>query len=231
MFAYCGNNPINRADPTGHAFMFVTAAVGAVVGAVSGGIIAARKGKNVWAGIGIGAAAGGLVGLGAGAAAGVLLAGSAAASTSAVITGGSALISTVATGGFGAGATYVANNISRAINHTTPAVQTGASKMQQVISKGKAGEMASGITKNKVRIPSLSKTAAYRIPDGLDTEHKILSEVKNYSRTLSYTSQLRDFASWSQANGYQMHLYTSAPLSGPLQQAVDSGAIQLFPLQ
>lgn len=148
MFAYCGNNPINRADLTGHAFMFVTAAVGAVVGAVSGGIIAARKGKNVWAGIGIGAAAGGLVGLGAGAAAGVLLAGSAAASTSAVITGGSALISTVATGGFGAGATYVANNISRAINHTAPAVQTGTTKMQQVVAKGKAGEMASGLEKN-----------------------------------------------------------------------------------
>lgn len=148
MFAYCGNNPINRADLTGHAFMFVTAAVGAVVGAVSGGIIAARKGKNVWAGIGIGAAAGGLVGLGADAAAGVLLAGSAAASTSAVITGGSALISTVATGGFGAGATYVANNISRAINHTAPAVQTGTTKMQQVVAKGKAGEMASGLEKN-----------------------------------------------------------------------------------
>ena len=43
-------------------------------------------------------------------------------------------------------------------------------------------------------------------------------------------AQLKDFVMWSQANGYQMHLYTNATLSGPLQQAVDSGAIQLYPL-
>lgn len=59
---------------------------------------------------------------------------------------------------------------------------------------------------------------------------KILSEVKNYSGTLSYTNQLKDFVMWSQAEGYQMHLYTNAKLTGPLQQVVDSGLIQLFPL-
>ncbi len=76
----------------------------------------------------------------------------------------------------------------------------------------------------------MTGTAAYRIPDGLDTVMKVLSEVKNYSGTLSYTSQLRDFVMWSQANGYQMNLYTNATLTGPLQQVVDSGIIQLFPL-
>lgn len=230
MFQYCGNNPVNRVDPTGHAFMFLTAAIGAVAGAVVGGVIAAAKGKSVVKGALIGAAVGGLVGLGAGAAAGVLLAGSATASTAAVMTGGSALVATVSTGGLGAGVTYVANNISQAVSKAAPAVQAGTNKMADVVTKGKAGEAAANIVKNTARIPSLSGTAAYRIPDGLDTTMKILSEVKNYSGTLSYTSQLRDFVSWSSANGYQMHLYTNARLSGPLQQAVDSGLIQLFPL-
>lgn len=76
----------------------------------------------------------------------------------------------------------------------------------------------------------MTGTASYRIPDGLDAGMRILSEVKNYSGTLSYTSQLKDFAMWSQVNGYQMHLYTNATLTGPLQQVVDSGIIQLFPL-
>ena len=143
--------------------------------------------------------------------------------------GGSALLGTVATGGLGAGVTYVANNLSQAVNNTAPIVQAGASKMQQVAAKGKAGEIASGLVKNTQRI--YITPIKYRIPDGLDTTNKILSEVKNYSGTLSYTSQLRDFVSWSQANGYQMHLYTNARLTGPLQQAVDSGLIQLFPLK
>lgn len=79
--------------------------------------------------------------------------------------------------------------------------------------------------------PKTITATKYRIPDGLDAANKILSEVKNYSGTLSYTAQLRDFVSWSQANGYQMHLYTNAHLTGPLQQAVDSGLIQIFPLK
>ena len=93
----------------------------------------------------------------------------------------------------------------------------------------KAGEIAAGIVKNTQRI--YITAARYRIPDGLDSVNKILSEVKNYSGTLSYTSQLRDFVSWSQTHGYQMHLYTNARLTGPLQRAVDSGLIQVFHLK
>ena len=66
--------------------------------------------------------------------------------------------------------------------------------------------------------------------DGLDTVTKILSEVKNYSGTLSYTNQLKDFVMWSQDNEYQMYLYTNATLTGPLQQVVDRGIIQVLPL-
>ena len=102
--------------------------------------------------------------------------------------------------------------------------------MRQVSEKGRAGEIASGIIKNKGHIDSLTGTAHYRIPDGLDVEEKILSEVKNYAGTLSYTRQLKDFVMWSQAKGYEMHLYTNARLSGSLQAIVDSGCIQVFQL-
>lgn len=228
MFAYCLNNPMNMTDTEGNLpFLAVTAIIGAVVGAVAGGVVAAKSGGNVWAGIG--AVAGALVGTGVGMAAGAALAGSITATTGAVMTGGSALLSTVATGGFGAGVSYISNNLSRSVNNATPAVQIAAEKMRAVAAKGKAGEMASGLVKNTQRI--YITATKYRIPDGLDAANKILSEVKNYFGTLSYTAQLRDFVSWSQANGYQMHLYTNAHLTGPLQQAVDSGLIQIFPLK
>ncbi len=231
VFAYCQNNPVMFSDSTGHiAFLAITGAIGAVAGGIAGGIIAAKQGKSVLAGIGIGAAAGGLIGLGAGAAAGALLAGSATASTAAVLAGGSGLVAAVSTGGLGAGASYIANNVSQAGNNTAPVAQTAVSKMADVVAKGKAGEALSGITKNTAHISSLTGTASYRIPDGLDTGMRILSEVKNYSGTLSYTNQLKDFVMWSQANGYKMQLYTNAPLTGPLLQLVDSDIIQLFPL-
>ena len=231
LFAYCRNNPVNLSDTTGNLpFFAITAAIGAVVGAVVGGIVAAKSGGNVWAGIGIGAAVGALIGTGAGMAAGAALAGSITATTGAVMTGGSTLVATVGTGGLGAGATYIANNLSQAANNLFSTAQTVVNKMQDVADKGKTGEALSGLTKNTAHIPSLTGTASYRIPDGLNEGMKVLSEVKNYSGTLSYTNQLKDFVMWSQDNGYQMHLYTNARLTGPLQQVVDSGVIQLFPL-
>jgi RHS repeat-associated protein len=226
LFAYDGNNPVNTADPSGHCFFLVTALVGAVVGAIVGGVIAAANGKNVLTGALIGGAVGGLIGLGAGAAAGVLLAGSATATTAAVLAGGSALTATIGGGGLVAGGKMIADNVSRAFNSGEG--QAVVNKMSEIAAKGKAGEAMSGLVKNATRI-QISPTQ-YRVPDGLDNVQKILSEVKNYSGTLSYTSQLRDFVSWSQLNGYTMHLYTKAALTGPLQEMVDNGVIQLFPL-
>lgn len=112
MFVYCLNNPVNMADTTGNLpFFLVAAAVGIVAGAIIGGVVAAKSGGNVWAGIGIGAAAGALIGTGVGMVAGVALAGSITATTGAIVAGGSALVATVSTGGFGAGAAYVVNNL------------------------------------------------------------------------------------------------------------------------
>lgn len=207
LFAYCLNNPSSMSDDTGNLpFFAITAAIGAAVGAVFGGVVAARSGSNIIAGIGLGAAAGALIGTGAGIAAGVALAGSITASTGAVMAGGSALAAAIGSGGLRAGV----SNLSQASNGAATAAQVSESHMQQVYRQGQAGEQAANIVKNTMRIPSLSGTAAYRIPDGLDVVNKILTEVKNYSGTLSYTRQLRDFVAWSQANGYTMHLVTSA---------------------
>mgnify|MGYP000047590335 FL=1 len=218
-------------DATGHLpFFAITAVVGAAVGAVVGGISAARRGKNIWAGIGIGAVTGALIGAGVGMAAGAALAGSMTASVGAVATGAGTLVSTVGTGGVSAGASFVARNISSAVGNLASTAPKVASKMQQVATKGKAGEALSGLTKNTIRIPSLTGTAHYRIPDGLT--RTVLSEVKNYTGTLSYTNQLKDFVLFAQSQTPQLeiHLYTNASLTGPLQQLVDSGIIKLYPL-
>ena len=133
MFAYCLNNPVNMADTTGQfGFFLITAAIGAVVGAVAGGVAAAKNGGNVWAGIGIGAAAGGLAGAGLGAAAGVMLAGSATASTAAVASGAGMLATAVSTGGAGAGLALVADNISRSINNVGTVLYSGGEQARQV---------------------------------------------------------------------------------------------------
>jgi Restriction endonuclease fold toxin 7 len=80
------------------------------------------------------------------------------------------------------------------------------------------------IVKNTERIPSASGTAAYRIPDMLDHGAQVIGEVKNVA-SLSYTNQLRDFASYAQANGYQFQLTVRATtkLSGPLMTEVAKG--------
>ena len=65
-----------------------------------------------------------------------------------------------------------------------------------------------------------------RIPDGLPAT--TLSEVKNVS-SLSYTQQLRDFADHAGKNGLTFDLYVrpTTQLSGPLQDAIRQGTINL----
>lgn len=91
---------------------------------------------------------------------------------------------------------------------------------------GKIGEIASGLEKNTERIPSVSNTAKYRIPDGLNHASKTISEVKNVGYQ-SLTNQLRDSLSYAQSRGYRFDLYIrpDTKLSGPLQQVINSGQI------
>jgi RHS repeat-associated protein len=86
---------------------------------------------------------------------------------------------------------------------------------------GKAGEQAVGLSGPKKAIQVGSKT---RIPDGLTST--TLTEVKNV-KTLSYSSQLRDFVNYSQQNTLSFILYTRSTtiITGPLQQAINNGLI------
>ncbi len=95
-------------------------------------------------------------------------------------------------------------------------------------SLGVAGERAVGIG-SKTRIPSLTGTAKYRIPDGLSST--TLTEVKNVS-SLSYTRQLWDFHMFSQQTGRQFMLYTrpTTTFSGPLQGLINQGQIIVRPI-
>ena len=91
---------------------------------------------------------------------------------------------------------------------------------------GKIGEQLSGLTKNTERIPSVTNTANYRIPDGLNHVTKTLSEVKNVNYQ-SFTNQLKDSLFHAQSTGYKFELITrpSTAISGPLQGAINSGSI------
>ena len=89
---------------------------------------------------------------------------------------------------------------------------------------GIAGEEAVGVIASKVRIPSLTGTAKYRIPDIITGT--TIEEVKNV-KSLSFTRQLKDFHLYSKENGLQMIIHTrsNTVLSGPLRNAVNSGQI------
>jgi len=88
---------------------------------------------------------------------------------------------------------------------------------------GIAGEQAVGVG-SKTRIPILTGTAKYRIPDQLTST--TLGEVKNVSH-LSLTRQLTDFHLYSQQNGLQFILHTrpTTTFSKPLQQLINNGTI------
>ena len=91
---------------------------------------------------------------------------------------------------------------------------------------GQAGEAAvRGAVDIGPKVP-IAVGGRVRIPDGLTST--VLSEVKNVG-SLSYTQQLRDFASYARANGLRFDLWVrpTTQLTGPLSQEVASGAINL----
>ena len=141
LFAYCLNNPINMSDTTGDLpFFLITAAIGAVVGSIIGGITAAKNGENIWAGIGIGAATGGLIGAGLGAITGVMLAGSATAGVASVVLGGKAAMSVVSSAGIVAGTKMLADNIYQVYNNTAQVFWSGGE-----VAKNAAQQLANNI--------------------------------------------------------------------------------------
>ena len=108
------------------------------------------------------------------------------------------------------------------------AVGRNAVKTANSRALGVAGERAVGVGA-KTRIPSLTGTANYRIPDQLTS--KTLVEVKNTSH-LNLTRQLTDFHLYSQQTGRQFILYTrhNTTFSGPMQNMINSGNIIVKPI-
>jgi hypothetical protein len=101
---------------------------------------------------------------------------------------------------------------------------TGTALARQL---GQEGENAVGITGSKVgiRMPS----GIMRYPDAFDKATNVLDEVKN-AKALSYTQQLRDYTAFTQQNGGTFNLWVrpSTTFSGPLQQAIDDGLINIY---
>ena len=69
LFAYCGNDPVNFVDPSGHMAVWlsgiiISAVIGVVIGAVYGGFTAKANDQKVLDGALIGAGAGALMGVG-----------------------------------------------------------------------------------------------------------------------------------------------------------------------
>lgn len=108
------------------------------------------------------------------------------------------------------------------------ACASGACQKAQVLvnqAQGLVGEVSSGIEKNTQSIIINGNT---RIPDILDPANKVIGEVKTVQYQ-SLTSQLRDFMTYAQDKGYQFKLIVdnSTKLSGSLQEAVNTGKINL----
>lgn len=113
------------------------------------------------------------------------------------------------------------------INRFLPssATPTGIAAARQA---GLEGEALAGINPAlKVRIESVTGSAAYRVPDAITAT--TLTEVKNVTN-LSLTSQIEDFLLYSQREGMSFNLIvrSNTSLSGPLQTLVDSGQINLI---
>jgi len=103
---------------------------------------------------------------------------------------------------FAVAATAVIASASGLIKGATAGVKIKISKflnvrkMAKIRKLGQMGEDAAGIVAKKTRIPSLTGTASYRIPDELTDLH--LREVKNV-QYLRNTNQIDDFLRYAQS--------------------------------
>lgn len=75
------------------------------------------------------------------------------------------------------------------------------------VHRGQEGLRALGIKQNTTPIPSVTGTAAYRVPDALTDS--VLTEVKNVSR-LGLSPQIKDFTYYSVQTGHRFDLYVGA---------------------
>ena len=104
----------------------------------------------------------------------------------------------------------------------TTAVESTGTQLARTL--GVEGEDAVGIVGAKTRIPSLTGTATYRIPDRLTA--LTLEEVKNVQR-LGLTNQIKDFNLFSKQTGRQFIIYTrsNTEFTAPMQNLINQGQV------
>ena len=185
LYAYCNNDPVNYADPSGHlAFWLAAGLVIGVVGLIGGGTYAGIKssqsGNTGWdlvSDIAFGAVIGGIVGFAAGAIIGAgvsgLLTGSFLSSVQAVKAGAILTYQMFRAGGLAAGVYMMLDNLSNAFNSPLHVFWSGGD-----IAKNQSMSYANqncGITLEMTRLGK-------------------------YLETLPYNPQLWDYASQNFAN-------------------------------
>jgi RHS repeat-associated protein len=111
---------------------------------------------------------------------------------------------------------------------TTVGVASAVGSTQAARQIGQQGEALSGVVRNTERIPSLTGTAAYRTPDGLNRVARTIDEVKNVGYQ-ARTNQIRDNIAFAQQQGFtfNLHIRSTTRLSGPLQREVVAGTVNL----
>jgi hypothetical protein len=91
---------------------------------------------------------------------------------------------------------------------------------------GKEGEKMSGITGPKIRIPSATGTAKFRVPDELTSVH--LKDAKNVA-DLHWTDQLTDFGIFAQQNNlkYIIEVRQNTKIGPKAQQMIQTFNVQV----
>ncbi len=93
---------------------------------------------------------------------------------------------------------------------------------------GKAGEDAVRAAYNIGSKSLVRINGRFRIPDGVNTAERTVSEIKNVA-SQSYTRQLRDYVDYAKSRNFQFILYVRSDtrLSGPLEAAIAAKEIVL----
>ncbi len=201
LFAYCANNPVNMTDEGGYwpSWGWNALKIGIGVLAITAVIVTGGAAAPLLIAVAVstasGAAVGGAIGFATGGVEGF---------KKGLVDGACDGFMLGALGG--AAAALKAGKLAKYTTGTAGQI-------------GKIGEKLSGIIKNTKSFRMASGNM--RIPDGLSWSKKLLQEVKNV-KSLSLTSQLRDYMQFSKANGLAMELFIrpNTYLSGPLKQAI-----------
>ena len=155
MWAYCGNNPVNRADSQGDFFNTI---IGGIVGGIIGGIAASIQGKSFWEGATSGAVSGAISG--AAVDIGLLAAGAAVATcgAGAVLIGvGIAAVGGALGGVAGVGVSAAFGNEVTAVDYVAAAAIGG---IFNVVSYGISAGVSVGAGSIKELFPSTAKATA-----------------------------------------------------------------------